>query len=119
MLAQNDNVIEETCETVYKLNQDKEVRYLCEMREEGQRILRTYQYLLKEKEDALAESTATIAAKSSRQSNQTSLTIPRYLHSHTSVKIFKRCCSMCYHEHDFMLRQFFQRLMNHFLTLNI
>ena len=48
MLAQNDNVIEETCETVYKLNQDKEVRYLCEMREEGQRILRTYQYLLKE-----------------------------------------------------------------------
>ena len=62
MLAQNDNVIEETCETVYKLNQDKEVRYLFEMREEGQRILRTYQYLLKEKEDALAESAATIAA---------------------------------------------------------
>ncbi|MDE7206301.1 MAG: hypothetical protein K2N90_03955 [Lachnospiraceae bacterium] len=61
MLAENDNVIEETCETVYKLNQDKEVRYLCEMREEGQRILRTYQYLLKEKDDALAKSAETIA----------------------------------------------------------
>lgn len=63
MLAQNNSVFEETCETVYKLNQDKEVRYLCEMREEGQRILRTYQSMLKEKETALAESKALIAEK--------------------------------------------------------
>ena len=61
MLAQENNVFEETCETVYKLNQDQEVRYLCEMREEGQRILRTYQSLLKASETALAESTAALA----------------------------------------------------------
>lgn len=61
MLAQNNSVFEETCETVYKLNQDKEVRYLCEMREEGQRILRTYQNMLKARENALAEKDAALA----------------------------------------------------------
>ena len=61
MLAQNNSVFEETCETVYKLNQDEEVRYLCEMREEGQRILRTYQNMLKAKEDALAENAVKLA----------------------------------------------------------
>ena len=61
MLAHNNSVFEETCETVYKLNQDEEVRYLCEMREEGQRILRTYQNMLKAKEDALAENAVKLA----------------------------------------------------------
>ena len=61
MLAQNDNVFEETCETVYKLNQNNEVRYLCEMREEGQRIMRTYQNMIKRRDAALAEKEATIA----------------------------------------------------------
>ena len=61
MLAQNDNVFEETCETVYKLNQNNEVRYLCEMREEGQRIMRTYQNMIKRRDAALAENAATIA----------------------------------------------------------
>ena len=61
MLAQNDNVFEETCETVYQLNQNNEVRYLCEMREEGQRIMRTYQNMIKRRDAALAENAATIA----------------------------------------------------------
>ena len=61
MLAQNDNVFEETCETVYKLNQNNEVRYLCEMREEGQRIMRTYQNMIKRRDAAIAEKEATIA----------------------------------------------------------
>ena len=73
MLAQNDNVIEETCETVYKLNQDKEVRYLCEMREEGQRILRTYQSLLKASETALAESTAALAERDAKLAEKDAL----------------------------------------------
>ena len=71
MLAQDNNVFEETCETVYKLNQDKEVRYLCEMREEGQRILRTYQSLLKASETALAESTAALAEKDAKLAEST------------------------------------------------
>lgn len=61
MLAQNDNVFEETCETVYKLNQNNEVRYLCEMREEGQRIVQTYQNMLKRRDAAIAEKDSIIA----------------------------------------------------------
>ena len=60
MLAQNDNVFEEACETVYKMNQNNEVRYLCEMREEGERILRTYQNMLKRRDVALAEKDAAL-----------------------------------------------------------
>lgn len=63
MLAQKDNAFKETCETVYKLNQNEEVRYLCEMREEGQRILRTYESLLKMKDEKLAETAAALAEK--------------------------------------------------------
>ena len=63
MLAQKDNALKETCETVYKLNQNEEVRYLCEMREEGQRILRTYESLLKMKDEKLAETAAALAEK--------------------------------------------------------
>ena len=65
MLAQNDNVFEETCETVYKLNQNNEVRYLCEMREEGQRIVRTYQNMLKRRDAAIAEKDSELAEKDS------------------------------------------------------
>ena len=63
MLAQNDNVFEEACETVYKMNQNNEVRYLCEMREEGERILRTYQNMLKRNVAALAEKDTALAEK--------------------------------------------------------
>lgn len=73
MLAQENNVFEETCETVYKLNQDQEVRYLCEMREEGQRILRTYQSLLKASETALAESTAALAERDAKLAEKDAL----------------------------------------------
>lgn len=63
MLAQNDNVFEEACETVYKMNQNNEVRYLCEMREEGERILRTYQNMLKRSADTIAEKDIALAEK--------------------------------------------------------
>jgi len=62
MLAQKNDTFKETCETVYNLNQDKEVRYWCEMREEGQRILRTYESLIKEREEKLAQKDAELAA---------------------------------------------------------
>ena len=76
ILAQKDNAFKEACETVYNLNQNDEVRYLCETREKGQRILRTYESLIKmrdkklakkdfeltEKESALAEKDSIIAA---------------------------------------------------------
>ena len=47
-MAQNNTVFKEAGETLYKLNQDDELRYLCEMREEGKRILRTYQSLIRQ-----------------------------------------------------------------------
>lgn len=63
MLAQKSDTFKETCETVYKLNQDESVRYWCEMREEGHRILRTYESLLKNSDAKLAEKDAIIAQK--------------------------------------------------------
>lgn len=63
MLAQKSDTFKETCETVYKLNQDESVRYWCEMREEGHRILRTYESLLKNSDAKLAEKDAIIAEK--------------------------------------------------------
>lgn len=66
MLAQNNNVFKETGETVYKLNQDESVRYWCEMREEGHRILQTYESLLKDSETKLAEKDAKLAEKDAK-----------------------------------------------------
>ncbi len=66
MLTQNNNTFKETCETVYKLNQDESVRYWCEMREEGQRILRTYESLLKDSNAKLAEKDKKLAEKDAR-----------------------------------------------------
>lgn len=63
MIAQKNDAIKETCETVYKLNQDESVRYWCEMREEGHRILRTYESLLKNSNAKLAEKDSVIAKK--------------------------------------------------------
>ena len=70
MLAQKNDAFEETCETVYKLNQDENVRYLCEMREEGHRILRTYESLLKNRDAVLAENAATLAEKDAKLAEQ-------------------------------------------------
>ncbi len=65
MLAQQDNVFQETCETVFRLNQDKKVRYWCQAREEAERIARTtkqdYEKRLAKKDKALAEKDNTIA----------------------------------------------------------
>ena len=61
MLADKNNTFEETCETMYKLNQDTAIRYWCEAREDGERILRTYKNLLEEKENELAQKDARIA----------------------------------------------------------
>lgn len=63
MVAQNNAVFEEASETLYKLNQNDEVRYLCEMREEGQRILRTYQSLIRQGEEKLAQRDTELAEK--------------------------------------------------------
>ncbi len=63
MMAQNNTVFKEARETLYKLNQDDEMRYLCEMREEGQRIMRTYQSLIKQGENKLAQKDAELAQK--------------------------------------------------------
>lgn len=71
MLAQQDSVFQETCETVFRLNQDEKVRYWCEAREEADRIARTiehdYEVSLAEKEAerdrAIAERNNAIAEK--------------------------------------------------------
>lgn len=63
MVSQNNTVFKEAGETLYKLNQDDEMRYLCEMREEGQRILRTYQSLIRQGEDKLAQKDNELAKK--------------------------------------------------------
>lgn len=63
MLAQKDDIFEETCETIYNLNQDDVARYWCEAREEGQRILQTYQSLQKMDKEALAQKDAELAQK--------------------------------------------------------
>ena len=41
MLAQQNDVFMETCETIFQKNQDEKVRYWCEAREEAERVART------------------------------------------------------------------------------
>lgn len=53
MLAQTENVFKEASNTVFRLNQNEEVRYICEMREEGQRILNTYIDMLDESQHTI------------------------------------------------------------------
>ena len=83
MLAQQDDVFQETCETMFRLNQDEKVRYWCEAREEAERIAITIEQdhakqlaerdaiiaedkrLLSEKDSTIAEKDSTIAEKDS------------------------------------------------------
>lgn len=65
MLAEKDDVFEETCETIFNLNQDDVARYWCQAREEGERIIRTYKSLMKADKKALAEKDVLIAEKDS------------------------------------------------------
>lgn len=41
MLAQQNDIFMETCETIFQKNQDEKVRYWCEAREEAERVART------------------------------------------------------------------------------
>ena len=67
MLAQQDNVFQETCDTVFRLNQDEKIRYWCQAREEAERIARTieqdYEDRLAKKDNALAEKDKALAEK--------------------------------------------------------
>lgn len=72
MLAKKDKIFEETGEAVFELNQDKEARYISEMREKGRRITLTYtnqiarlQKEVAEKDSALAEKDSALAEKDS------------------------------------------------------
>ena len=58
MLAQQDNVFMETCETIYQKNQNDEARQWCETYEEAARIARTIE---RKHERALAQKDAIIA----------------------------------------------------------
>lgn len=76
MLAQQDEVFQETCETMFRLNQDEKVRYWCEAREEAERIALTIEQdhanqlaerdaIIAEKDSAIAEKDSAIAEKDS------------------------------------------------------
>lgn len=69
MIAQDDDIFEQTCETMYNLNQDEVTRYWCEAREDGLRIMRTIQNQHKaeiaEKDSALAQKESALAQKDS------------------------------------------------------
>ena len=65
MLAQRDNIFKELGNAVFKFNRSKEARYLCEMREEGERIMNTYKNMLKRSRKEVAQVTAALAEKDS------------------------------------------------------
>ena len=64
MLAQQNDVFMETCETIFQKNQDEKVRYWCEAREEAERIARSvkrdYENQLAEKDSIIIEKDNTI-----------------------------------------------------------
>lgn len=60
MLAQKDDVLNETCETIFKLNQEDVARYWAEAREEGLRVAQSTEKMFK---NAIAERDKTIAEK--------------------------------------------------------
>lgn len=64
MIAHDDDILEQTCETMYNLNQDEVTRYWCEAREDGLRIMRTIQNQYKaeiaEKDSIIAQQQAEI-----------------------------------------------------------
>lgn len=68
MLAQQNDTFMETCETIFQKNQDRNVRYWCEAREEAERIARSvereYQRERQQNLAALAEMRNTIQEQS-------------------------------------------------------
>lgn len=61
MLAQQDNVFEETCETLFQFNQDEKVRHWCQAREEAERMERTIEHDYALYKKSIAEKDAIIA----------------------------------------------------------
>lgn len=65
MLAQQNDVFKETCETIFQKNQDEKVRYWCEAREEAERVARTvnrdFAKQIAERDSIIAEQNNTIA----------------------------------------------------------
>lgn len=61
MLAQQDSDFQETCETIFRLNQNKSVRYWCQAREEADRIARSIEHDYEIYRKNLAEKDAIIA----------------------------------------------------------
>lgn len=60
MLAQKNDTFEETCETIFKLNQDDVARYWCEAREEGLRVYQTYVNMYENEKQKNAEQASVI-----------------------------------------------------------
>ena len=67
MYAESDEYLQEAVDTVYKLTQDEKIRQQCEAREDyyrrtagRERMLREAQALVKEKEEQLAEKSASL-----------------------------------------------------------
>ena len=67
MLAQQNDVFMETCETIFQKNQDEKVRYWCEAREEAERVARTiereYKQTIAEQSNTITEQSNIIAEK--------------------------------------------------------
>ena len=63
MLAQQNDIFMETCETIFQKNQDRNVRYWCEAREEADRIARTVEREYQQSLADLAEMRNTIQEK--------------------------------------------------------
>ena len=74
MLAEQDEIFQETCETMFRLNQDDQIRYWCEACEEADRVARTIESnfkkelaiknaIIAEKDNALAEKDNALAEK--------------------------------------------------------
>lgn len=65
MLAQQNDVFKETCETIFQKNQDEKARYWCEAREEAERVARTvnrdFKNQIAERDSIIAEQNNTIA----------------------------------------------------------
>lgn len=69
MLAQQDAIFKETCQTIFQQNQDDVVRSWCEALEEGERVARTieqnYKNQIAKRDAIILEQNAALAMKDS------------------------------------------------------
>lgn len=77
MLAQQNDVFMETCETIFQKNQDEKVRYWCEAREEAGRIARSvrqdFENQLAEKDSIIAEQSNILTEKDNTITEQSNV----------------------------------------------